>query len=127
MPYEEATCPPPQNEIVKEAKKRHYITAGFCPGNYGYMMKKVLATPIDTVSFNSDGIYVNQERLALSKPILTDGLGRAMPIYQGKDVVINDSQLLVMSDVSSVSFDSRYLGPIHQKQIINVIQPVFTW
>ncbi|MBL8368460.1 MAG: S26 family signal peptidase, partial [Candidatus Accumulibacter sp.] len=40
---------------------------------------------------------------------------------------LSGSELLLMSDVSGISFDGRYFGPIDRSQIKGVIRPVFTW
>ena len=41
---------PPQAGVFDDAKARGYIGAGFCPGGYGYMMKRVLAAKDDAVT-----------------------------------------------------------------------------
>lgn len=50
---------PPQLGVFEEARRRGYIGTGFCPGGYGYMMKKVLGTGNDAVSVAPDGVRVN--------------------------------------------------------------------
>src|SRR5450830_978227 len=45
---------PPQVGVFDEARRRGYIGAGFCPGNYSYMMKRVLAAKNDAVSVADD-------------------------------------------------------------------------
>jgi conjugative transfer signal peptidase TraF len=57
---------PPQVAVFDEAKARGYIGAGFCPGEYGYMMKRVLAAKNDAVSITAEGVRVNGELLPLS-------------------------------------------------------------
>src|SRR4051812_8304966 len=32
---------PPKGRVFDEAKERGYISKGFCPGHYGYLMKRV--------------------------------------------------------------------------------------
>ena len=41
---------PPQVPVFDVAKERGYLGAGFCPGGYGYLMKRVLATKGDVVA-----------------------------------------------------------------------------
>lgn len=119
-------CPPPKEPFI-EAKKRGYLTVGVCEGNFSYMMKKVLAAKNDNVLVNASGVYVNSRLLGLSKPFDFDGVGRAMPRYPETKYTLQDGELLLMSDVSSTSFDARYFGPVHQSQINTVITPIFTW
>jgi conjugative transfer signal peptidase TraF len=118
---------PPQVGVFDEAKARGYIGAGFCPGEYGYMMKRVLAAKNDAVSITAEGVRVNGELLPLSTPIEADSTGRPLPRFQAERFTLSGSELLLMSDVSGISFDGRYFGPIDCSQIKGVIRPVFTW
>ena len=49
-----------------------------------------------------------------------------MPRY-AQDRVLTASEVMLMSDVSSVSFDGRYFGPIDLRQVEAVIEPLYTW
>jgi conjugative transfer signal peptidase TraF len=118
---------PPQTGVFDEAKKRGYIGGGLCPGGYGYLMKKVLAAKADAVTVADDGVRVNGELLPLSAPVKADKAGRTLPRYQSNTYELGNAEVLLMSDVSSTSFDSRYFGPIHVAQIKSVIKPVFVW
>ena len=118
-------CPPPSG-IFDEAKRRGYFGAGFCPGDYEYLMKKILAAKKDKVVFADDGVYVNGDLLAFSKPLATDKFNRPLPVLRA-EYELGDSDLLLMTDVSEKSFDSRYFGLINRSQVKDVIRPVFTW
>ena len=67
-------CPPEAN-VFAVAKARGYIGAGFCPGGYGFLMKRVLAANGDMVSMSDDGVRVNAELLPLSVPLRMDKAG----------------------------------------------------
>ncbi|MGZ8181080.1 MAG: conjugative transfer signal peptidase TraF [Methylobacter sp.] len=118
---------PPQVRIFEDAKERGYIGAGFCPGRYGYMMKRILAAKKDTISVNKDGVRVNDVLLAHSTPLAADSAGRPLPKFKADSYTLDDSELLLMSDISGTSFDGRYFGPINRSQIETVIRPLFTW
>ena len=118
---------PPHADVFDDARERGYIGAGFCPGGYGYMMKRVLAAEDDAVNITDDGVRVNGEPLPLSAPLKTDKAGRALPRYSAQAFTVGSSELLLMSDVSGTSFDGRYFGPIERSQITSVLRPVFTW
>lgn len=118
---------PPQVGVFDDAKERGYIGAGFCPGGYGFMMKRVLAAKDDQVAVTNDGVTVNGQLLPLSAPLATDKAGRQLPRYQATHYTLGNSELLLMSDVSGTSFDGRYYGPISRNQIKGVIRPVVTW
>ncbi|OCG28966.1 conjugative transfer signal peptidase TraF [Gilliamella sp. HK2] len=115
---------PPENEIFKEARSRDYIDIGFCPGSYGFLMKKIVATKGDHVTISTDGVFINGKFLPLSVPLHRDLQGRVMnKIAINK--VLSDSEVLLMSDVSKTSFDARYFGIIDKKNIVSVVKPVF--
>lgn len=118
---------PPQVSVFDDAKERGYIGAGFCPGGYGFMMKRVLAAKDDQVAVTDEGVAVNGQLLPLSAPLATDKAGRELPRYQATHYTLGNSELLLMSDVSGTSFDGRYYGPIRRNQIKGVVRPVVTW
>ncbi|MDD5494463.1 MAG: conjugative transfer signal peptidase TraF [Dehalococcoidia bacterium] len=118
-------CPPPGN-VFDEAKRRGYFGAGFCPGDYAYLMKKILAAKKDKVSVSDEGVRVNGELLPFSRPLSADKQGRPLPVLRG-EYQLGDSDVLLMTDVSPLSFDSRYFGLVNRSQIKGVIRPVFTW
>ena len=118
---------PPQVGVIAEARARGYLSSGFCPGDYGYMMKKILAVKDDTVVISDTGVSVNGTLLPFSVPLNKDKAGRPLPRYQSTNFVIGNSELLLMSDRSGTSFDGRYFGPINRAQIKTVIVPVLTW
>lgn len=118
---------PPQLSVFSDAKERGYIGAGYCPGEYGYMMKRVLAAKNDIVSVSDDGVRINGELLPFSAPRKTDAAGRPMPRFQADRYTLGDSEFLLMSDVSATSFDGRYFGTVNRSQIKTVIRPVITW
>lgn len=119
-------CPPERLEFDM-AKERGYIAAGFCPGGYGNMLKKVLATHRDVVSVTDDGVTINGTLMPASQPFEADSLGRPLPRFRVTDYVLAPSELLLMSDTNSRSFDARYFGAVHRMHIQSLIHPVWTW
>lgn len=119
-------CPPPLR-VFAVAKERDYIAGGFCPGDYGYMMKQVLAAKGDNVAVTSAGVLVDGHLLPHSKPLAVDPAGRPLPRYQVDRYTLKGDELLLMSNVSDLSFDGRYFGPIARTQVQSVIRPIITW
>lgn len=117
---------PTNSPAFKVAKERHYITAGFCEGNYGKLMKKILAAKGDVVSISPDGVTINGQLLEKSKPYSHDNLGRPMPAVRLSDYQLTDNEYLLMSDYSGVSFDGRYYGVLPATQVVEVVQPLLT-
>ncbi len=119
-------CPPERQEFDL-AKERGYIGAGYCPGGYGYMMKKVVASDHDVVSVTEEGVMINGTLIPASQPSEADSMGRPLPRFRVTDYVLAASELLLMSDTNSRSFDARYFGPVHRVHIQSRIHPVWTW
>ncbi len=119
-------CPPERPEFDL-AKERGYIGAGFCPGGYGNMMKKVLAAHNDVVSVTDGGVMINGMLIPASQPIEADLIGRPLPRFRVTAHVLDPTELLLMSDTNSRSFDARYFGPIDRDHIQGLIYPIFTW
>lgn len=109
------------------AKARGYIGAGFCPGGYGSMMKKILAAHNDIVSVTDDGVMINGTLLPGSQPMEADSMGRPLPRFRVINHRLAPSELLLMSDTNSRSFDARYFGLVHREHIQSLIHPVWTW
>ncbi len=118
---------PPERQVFVDAKERGYIDAGFCPGNFGHLMKKILAAKGDTIAVTPQGVTVNGEVLPYSKPVAVDGIGRPLPQLSSERYTLGASELLLMSDSSPTSFDGRYFGAITRGQVTSVIRPVLTW
>ncbi|MBX3325615.1 MAG: conjugative transfer signal peptidase TraF [Nitrospira sp.] len=118
---------PPQRQEFDLAKERGYIGAGFCPGGYGSMMKKILAAHNDVVSVTDDGVMINGTLLPASQPMETDSMGRLLPRFRVTDHQLAPSELWLMSDTNSRSFDARYFGPIHRDHVQSHIHPIWTW
>lgn len=118
---------PPLRPAFDLAKERGYIGPGFCPGGYGYMMKRVFAVQHDVVSVSDEGVTVNGHLLLLSTPIDADSNGQPLPHYRLDQHVLGTTEWLLMSDSNARSFDARYFGPIESNHIRSVIHPLWTW
>lgn len=91
------------------------------------MMKKVEASKGDIITIMPDGILVNGNLLLHSKLRSIDTNGRSLPRYQADNYTLGNCEFLLMSDISDISFDGRYFGPINCSQIKTVIRPIITW
>lgn len=117
---------PPDTAIFQEAKRRGYLPAGFCPGGYRPVMKKVMATGGDNVAVTPSGVYVNGQLLPFSQPQLADSAGRALTKSELSGNLLKPDELLLMTDGLATSFDSRYFGLIKTDRV-SVIKPLLQW
>lgn len=116
---------PPDNDVMQDALYRDYIKPGICPGGFTPVIKKIMATAGDTITFQDlvriDGIAVPHARI-----LKQDGKGRPLPAQSA--ITLAKNQYFMMSDhLPVVSFDSRYYGPVPAHNLIGHINPVFTW
>jgi conjugative transfer signal peptidase TraF len=119
-------CPPP-GAVFDEARRRGYLGAGFCPGGYGYLMKRLVAVRGDEVAVSDAGVWVNGELLPASAPRAADGAGRGLPRWRTELTPLGEAEVLLMADARRTSFDARYFGPLPRAQIEAVLVPVLTW
>ena len=118
---------PPNLPIFQEALARGYLGAGFCPGGFGLVIKRVLAAKNDVVEIAAEGVRVNGALLAFSVPRTADRAGRPLAPYPVPRFTLGPDEVLLMSDVSATSWDARYYGPVKLSQLQTVIVPLFTW
>ncbi|MFZ4701359.1 MAG: conjugative transfer signal peptidase TraF [Candidatus Methylumidiphilus sp.] len=112
-------------EAVAKGFLRGYIGAGFCPGGYGYVIKKIVGLPGDQITITRQGVSVNGGAIPNSEPRRTDTEGKPLPFHEAT-YTLGTAQVLLMSDYSPKSFDGRYSGPVEQTGIKGVLRPVFT-
>lgn len=117
---------PPKGHLFDDAKERGYIEAGWCPGGYSHMLKKILAAKNDDVVIDDVGVFVNGRLLDHSQPKIADPAGRPLPVIR-QGYHLDNHAVLVMTDQNDNSFDGRYFGPIDVDQITGVLRPLWTW
>ena len=113
--------------IFELARNRGYLDTGYSPARTCALIKRVAGIPGDRVTINDSGVEVNGVRLANSKPCIADAAGRALQPYSLTNYILGPGEILLMSDYSAASFDSRYFGPLSKTQITSVIVPLLTW
>lgn len=117
---------PPLSPVFDLALERGYIGPGGLQ-RYEQMLKRIVATGGDVVTIDTAGVYVNRCKLTNSAPLSVDLAGRPMPRCRLTDYRLRLGEVLLMSDYSALSFDSRYFGPVSQVQIQAVVRPIWTW
>ncbi|CZP46022.1 conjugal transfer peptidase TraF [Legionella pneumophila] len=116
---------PDDRQTFRLAKNRGYIDHGLYCNGYGYLMKKVVAVSGDILSVTNEGVYVNQMLIPYSKPKLQDGMNRSLPQWQVKKYQLQEDEIMTMTSQSEWSFDGRYYGLVHTRQIKGMITPIW--
>ncbi|CZO83085.1 MULTISPECIES: conjugative transfer signal peptidase TraF [Legionella] len=116
---------PDDRESFRLAKSRGYIDHGLNCGGYGYLMKKVVAVSGDILSVTPEGVLINQTLLPFSKPKLKDGINRTLPQWRILDYPLKVNEVMTMTSQSEWSFDGRYYGLVHTRQIKGMIIPIW--
>ena len=100
---------PPDTEVFRMAAERGYIHKDWLLGNTP-LLKRVVAIVGDSVTINSRGVTVNSVYLPNSKQVTKDDHARPLPNITVKNYRLQTGEILLMSEYSQWSFDSRYCG-----------------
>lgn len=116
---------PDDREAFRLARNRSYIDHGLYCDGYGYLMKKVVAVSGDTLSVTNEGVFVNHMLIPYSKPKLQDGMNHALPQLQVTNYPLQKDEVMTMTSQSEWSFDGRYYGLVHTRQIKGMLTPIW--
>ena len=116
---------PPRTPVFAMAKERRYLDVAYSAASH--LIKRLAAVAGDRVTINRIGVEVNGIRLANSVPMTQDGAGRPLQYFPLENHLLGPNEVLLMSEYSPTSFDSRYFGPLQPTTIESVITPILTW
>ena|SRR5258708_6298901 len=117
---------PPTTPVFELAKSRGYIDPNLF-GGYQPMIKRIVAESGDIISVTDQGVVVNGGLIPNTRPLAKDLMGRQLPCYRISNYQMQADEVFLISDLSPISFDARYFGPINMQQIRCAIQPLWTW
>jgi conjugative transfer signal peptidase TraF len=104
------------------AHARGYIPGGgSCAETTVPVGKIVMALPGDTVVVASTGLSVNGRGVAHSRSRDRDRNGRSLPRVESGQRVVAPGSLWLVGE-SSLSFDSRYIGPVPVANVISRVR-----
>ena len=110
--------------LIMPPRQAHILAAqrGYLPLNVP-MVKQIAALSGDTVCRTNNTVTVNGAVRAIA--LSQDSRGRALPVWQGCEH-LGDGQIFVLT-APSASFDSRYFGAVPRANIIERIEPLWTF
>jgi conjugative transfer signal peptidase TraF len=118
---------PLDTPAFREAWWRGYLSAGRCEGGYEPLLKPVAALEGDHLSQTGEGISINGRLIANSKSMVRDGSGRTLPSPIANNLIVAKGEVWVISSYNSLSFDSRYFGPVPFSKIEGLARPLLVF
>ena len=110
--------------IAAFGRRRGYLDAGMCSGDFAPVMKRVVALPGDVVVLDATGLTVNGLHVANSARLARDSHDRRIdsfaPAYRGR----TPSHTYWLLGDWYRSWDSRYYGPLDASVILGVGTPM---
>jgi len=107
----------PPSGVADFAAQRRYL-----PSNVP-MIKRVVGTTGDRVCRIGSGVSVNGRPSAVALP--RDGQGRALPVWSGCQRLADGAVFLL--NAPPTSFDSRYFGAVPGANVIEKLEPLWTF
>lgn len=118
----------PQGIAEQLSTQRNYRPKGRgCSDGFLPMLKPVAAKPGDTVVSSARFFTVNGKPLPNTRFYQFDGGHRPMPHAPYGTFTVAPQTLWLLSTYNDHSFDSRYFGPISEKEVIGYAEPVWTY
>lgn len=110
--------------LIRPPHEAHILAAqrGYLPLNVP-MVKQIAAQGGDTVCRTGNTVSVNNAVRAVALP--QDSRGRALPVWQGCKRLSGDQYFVLTAPAAS--FDSRYFGAVPRANIIERIEPLWTF
>ncbi|PZR64568.1 MAG: conjugative transfer signal peptidase TraF [Candidatus Eremiobacter antarcticus] len=117
-----AVCPPVSAAAL--GRQRGYLGLGSCTGNTEPLVKVVVALHGDTVSLGPRGVMVNGRTLPESAYLRSDTAGRPLAHWSCERCAIPAGKIWLYAP-SWRSWDSRYWGPVSERDIKGKAVPIF--
>lgn len=90
------------------------------------IIKRVIGTPNDHVVITEEGVFVNNELIEetyVSNKNKEETYIKDSTMYN--DVILQEDEYYVLGDNRSVSWDSRYFGPVNKKDITGKLKLIY--
>ncbi|NNE40794.1 MAG: S26 family signal peptidase [Marinicaulis sp.] len=96
------------------------LERGYLPKNTP-ILKTISAVHGDEICIQSNSVFINSEPVALIQN--TDSVGRLMPV-KTECYELKAREYFLLSTAIENSFDSRYIGPVVEDNILGVATPL---
>ena len=105
---------------------RGYLHPGTdCLGGSQPLIKEIAGLPGETVIVSKTGVTIDGKRWPLSAPLTRDTAGRPLVPDYGTHII--PKGMVWVMGLSWKAWDSRYYGPIPQRDLLQRQQAVLTW
>lgn len=105
-----------------------FLERGTCPGGVMPFLKEIVAGPGARIRETARGVAVNGRVLAHSAPLrIAPGYGTVLPRQYGAWQLPRHAYWTYGTGDPRRSFDSRYFGPVPQRDFLGVATPVWVW
>jgi conjugative transfer signal peptidase TraF len=114
-------------EPARLGRERGYLRRGSCADGSQELVKEIAAVPGDSVALSRAGLTVNSHAVPGTAIQSVDRNGRTLPHAPFGERRVAPGELWVLGLDHSVSWDSRYFGPIPARQVRAGAIPVLTF
>ncbi|MFZ5624213.1 MAG: conjugative transfer signal peptidase TraF [Gemmatimonadota bacterium] len=112
--------------VAAVARDRRYVSrGGRCAAGLVPIGKRILAISGDTVRVTLNGLIVNGVAVPRSQPLTRDSRGQPLPSLVGNAYTLGPDEVWLFGDHSPLSFDSRYFGPVHARDLRGGLRPLW--
>lgn len=87
-------------------------------GEEFYIIKRVIAVPNDKLRISGNDVFVNESKI--SEEYIKDANWNEDHLFD-IEMILNENEYYVMGDNRLSSMDSRYIGPVFEKNILGKI------
>ncbi len=97
-----------------------------CSADGNPILKRIYAVAGDRYEVDAFGVSINGAVVRNSAPLRQDDRGR--PLWDGRPhgATLGPHQVLALSAYNPASFDSRYFGPLDEREVLLRVRPVLT-
>lgn len=121
-----SACIPLDAPMMAVAIAKSYLPDGHCPGGYAPLLKKIVAVSGDTVTLTRQSVIVNGQIIP-NTATLAYRVADPLPAIARGTYVVGENEYWLIANEHPRSFDSRYFGALHRRDIEHGMRPVLVF